>query len=207
MKLTDFEDIIDRCRLTFGAPGKRKFGLRDRLCYLPLWRPTWCHQGDGLWQTLEYQWQIFKEGRIVWAHIVQANVDLFEPGTKDCPASIVFCPDDSVNVGVDVLSYAARSLFALKGTFPKDPELLDIAKKVTDEYSRTFGLLVPKRLSSGYELYEATTFIARKHLPNQMLTGSFFPLLVTCRKPYYSLPLPARYWPKQFVDAWCRQAI
>ena len=207
MKLTDFEDIIDRSRLTFGAPGKRKFGLRERLCYLHLWRPVWCNKSDGLWHVFENQWKLFKDGRIVWAHIVQANVQLFEPGTSDCPASVVFCPDDAINVGVDVLSYAARSMFALKGTLPKDPELLKIAKKVTDEYTRTFGVSVPERFSSGFELYEATTFVSRKHLPNRILSGSLFPMLIACRKPYYSLPLPSRYWPKQFADAWCRNLI
>ena len=68
--------------------------------------------------------------------------------------------------------------------------------------TRTFGVAVPKQFSNGYQFFESSIFITRKHLPTRMLSQSFFPILVTGQQPYYCLPLPSKFWPEELVNLW-----
>ena len=195
------EDLIE-CRKRFGEPGSRRISFPDRICYLNIRKPFWCNTEDDLWHLFKNKWKVIKNGNIVWGHIVQANVLLFKPGTNDCPASVLFSPDPKEVINLSALNYASGCMFNLKNTTPGDEELLQIANTLTDEMSRTFGVKVPQKFCQGFNFYEASTFISRKHLPNGVLSGSVFPLLVSSRSPYYCFPLPSKYWSKNIVDYW-----
>ena len=200
------EEDINTCRELFGAPGDRSFGFLECFFYLRINRPTWCDKSDKLFGLFENTWNIINSGNIVWGHIVQANVLLFEKGSDDCPASVIFSPDPELSPSFEQLSAAAHSMFKLKNTTPDDERLRKIADKLTDEMERTFGVNVPSEFCSDYQLYEASTFISRKHLPNRILSKSMFPLLVSSRKPFWCIPLPSRYWPQVLNEYWCDSA-
>jgi len=205
MSTGELQKLIEECRGKFGGPGKRKFSLLDRWGYMKVPKPKWCTAEDELCQFFKNQRDVFQYGVVVWGHIVQANSLLFEPGDDDCPASIIFCPSPAVQVDSSHLRTVASQLFQLKGTTPTDPELKKFADMLTDEMVRTVGLQVPSQLSRGIPLFEAATFICRKHLPPpSYLTGSMFPLVVSPKKPFYNFPLPARYWPKSLIRSWKR---
>lgn len=197
------KDLLE-CRKQFGPPGLRKFPLMDRLFYLNIKRPDWCTEEEALWQLFENKQDVFKYGNIVWGHIVQANTLLFEPGEDDCPASVLFCPDPKQVIHFETLQSAAQRMFQLKNTTPSDPELLKIAQALTNEVTRTFGVKVPQQFSDGFSLYQASTFIARKHLPNGVLSRPLFPLLVNSKSPFYCFPLPSQYWSNSLVEDWIR---
>ena len=184
------QHLLDQARMTFGQPEARKFSTFDMNIYLSIPRPSWCNQSDQLYCMFQVSKQLLTDGVIVWAHIVQANTLLFTPGDHDCPASVVFAPNPQQYVNLGDLERVAQSLFRLKGTSPSDPELKVFADNITNEYTRTFGLKVPEKLCPNVDLYEATTFVSRKHLPNKVLSLPFFPLLVAQQSPYYNFPLP-----------------
>lgn len=131
---------------------------------------------------------------------MQANILLFEKGRDDCPASVIFSPDPELLPSFHQLSEAAEAMFELKNATPDDEELRKIAESLTDETDRTFGIHVPREFCAEYQLYEATTFISRKHLPNEVLSKSVFPLLISNQRPYWCVPLPSRYWPESLIE-------
>lgn len=196
------QQILEIARQNFGEPGRRKFSWRDRAFYLNIPKPKWCDRNDDLFASFQNKWKLLSNGVVVWAHIVQANALLFEPGTTNCPASVIFSPDQRRHVEPAELGRVAHSLFELKGTSPSEPALKEFADNITNEMTRTFGLKVPESFSPRLQLYESTTFVTRKHLPNRILSVPFFPLVVASEPPYYNFPLPSRYWPQQFVDFW-----
>lgn len=202
MHTTIGQQDLEECRQQFGAPGRRRFRMREGLCYLNIKRPIWCGKQDELWNLFKHKQQVLCHGEIVWGHIVQANTLLFKPGIANCPASVVFCPDSAVPVNLAALSYAAKCMFDLKNTTPEEAELLEIANTLTDEMTRTFGVQVPKQFCNGFTFYEASTFITRKHLPDGVLRRSIFPLLISSVSPYYCFPLPSKYWSSDLIHYW-----
>lgn len=197
------QELLKQARRNFDEPGHRDFSWLDRTFYLNISRPMWCGRSDALFSLFENKKRLLANGIVVWGHIVQANVLLFERGRANCPASVVFSPDSQKQIGPSELENVAHELFKLKGTTPDESELKELADNLTDEMVRTFGLKVPQSASPQDELYEATTFVTRKHLPNGILSRSFFPLVITPESPYYNFPLPSRFWPKPLVDYWC----
>ena len=193
-------ELLGIARKNFGEPGFRNFSWLDRTFYLYISKPVWCTKEDELFATFQHKKQLLADGIVVWAHIVQANSLLFERGNDNCPASVLFAPDVATDIDPREIGSVARTLFQLKGTTPEEPELKELADNITDESVRTFGLAVPDAASPNHKLFEATTFVTRKHLPNGVLTLPFFPLLVAAKAPYYNFPLPSRFWPKKLVD-------
>ena len=200
------QHLLEIARRNIGPPGARRFFWFEKMFYLNIPTPSWCDENDDLFATFQNQQHLMANGIVVWAHIVQANSLLFESGKNNCPASVVFSPDTTLQVEPTDLGRVAKALFKLKGTSPTQADLKEFADNITDETTRTFGLKVPKSVSPRFQLFEASTFVTRKHLPTRILTLPFFPLLVAPQPPYYNVPLPSRYWPKQLVDSWHQAA-
>ena len=187
----------------FGAT-PRRFSLRDRWSYLPSPKPSWHREipQDPLLQMTKQAASVLKHGVVVWGHIVQANAMLFEPGDSDCPGELVYSFDPAIVEDPFYLQEVASELFSLKGTQPTEPELAPIAAYLTDETIRVFGLRVPDLISPEVACLVSTTFFVRKHLPHGRLCSSLFPIVVQPHKPHFALPLPARYWPPEFLQIW-----
>jgi hypothetical protein len=196
------QHILEIARKNFGEPGKRNFSWLDKIFYLNISKPSWCTKDDDLFATFRNKRRLLTDGVVVWAHIIQANILLFKPGSDNCPASVIFSPDCRSRVDPEELGRIAHSLFKLKGTTPGDSDLQELADNITNEMKRTFGLKLPRSVSPHFELYEATTFVTRKHLPNRQLSLPFFPLLIAAEPPYYNYPLPSRFWPQSLIEFW-----
>lgn len=199
------QDLV-QCRRNFAPPGMRHFSFIDKLIYLNIYKPFWCDRKDDLRWLFKNKWDLLENGNVVWAHLVQANELLFEYGNYSCPASVVFSPSPKDIINLDILAQAAGRVFDLKHTTPTDPVLLKIARALTDEFTRTFGVKLPDAICSEHNLYEATCFISQKHLPNGILSGSVFPVIISQKSPYFCVPLPSRYWTGALVDYWYEAA-
>ena len=190
----------------FGA-APRRFWLWERLTYFRLPRPEWMKfdPDDGLVGLLDETDSLFARGKVVWGHVVQANKLLFDYGEYDCPADVVFSLKDWKNVTPHDLWEVAGILYSLKDSQPDRRDLRPIARHLTSERERAFGLPVPPVVSPEIRCHLSTTWFARKHLPDRRLAASLLPLVVSRTKPYYAMPLPGKYWPEAFVEWWCRQ--
>ncbi|WP_327234542.1 hypothetical protein OG349_11655 [Streptomyces sp. NBC_01317] len=139
---------------------------------------------------------------MVWAALVQANVLLFRPGSGDHPAEVVYGPDPKAfDDCPDSLSGIARSLFSLKGTEQYDPELQVFSDHLADEMERTMRMPVPRKLAGNETVHITCVIVARRHLPEQVLHGSIFPLLIHPEKTDVTMILPSRYWPEDLPEA------
>ena len=196
-------DPIQECREKFGrAP--RNISLYNRMTYFrvtkPLW--LWLNRSDKLHTLLRNKRSLFNNGVVVWGQVVQANNLLFRHGYEDCPGEIVYSLNRTLHSDGRQMQRIASRLFALKGTKPADPSLRKIADYLTDEYTRVFGLDVPKIISPSLKCKISTTFFVRKHLPNQRLCKTLLPVVLSTSAPNILMPLPERYWPDSLLQWW-----
>jgi hypothetical protein len=196
-------DVIQDCMNNFGRP-PRKISFVDKHSYLRVSKPDWLRLNptDDLALLFENYNTLLSRGLIVWGHLVQANTEIFENGKSNLPGEVVYSLmiprfDDTA-----ILPDIARELFQLKETKPENQQLHAIATHLATEYSRVFGLKVPPSISPRRACLISTTLFVRKHLPGQKLNTSLFPLIVNPKSPHVVLPLPERYWPKEFVEWW-----
>ncbi len=195
--------VIQDCNAYFGA-APRSFSLMERFRYLKIFGPTVRRvPNDKLNLLLDNAYSLFKEGTIVWGHIVQANYLLYDRNnTSNCPADIVYSPTAARGGNPAKLGHIARELYTLKGTKPANRKTDLIAEYLTDETSRPMGIPVPTEIASAEGYLMTTTFIVRKHLPGRTLFQSAFPIVVHPQKTHLALPLPERYWPRSLVQQW-----
>jgi len=186
----------------FGPPS-RTFTLKDRLTYLRVPRPNWLRMNPehGIRILFSNMQRLLQEGRVVWGHIVQSNVLMFQEGKEDCPAEVVYSLDDPY-ISPEDLAELAGEIYAYKETKPSDPELRFLADHLTDEYTMVYGLPVPASISPNLRCRLSATYLVRKHLPGRRLCKPLFPLIAHPEKPYVVLPLPERYWPRDFAAWW-----
>lgn len=166
---------------------------QQELAYLQIIPPGWMQglEYSAYLEQLNHLSYLYKNGRIVMAHIVQANRLLFsDDNTHSCPAEIVY--DINGQTSIDELSQIAHQLFSLKHTTPDDPELKKYAEHITNEHTQLFSR-VPKVLTKK-ELVTTTMFIWRPHLPNGVLSIGYFPILISDTHQGVATVLPARFW-------------
>lgn len=200
-------DLIHECIDNFGdAP--RKLSFWNRLTYLYLPKPDWLERdpADLLNTIFKNARKVFSEGVVVWGHIIQVNALMFEEGIHNCPGEVVYSLEDSLGTDPNTLERIAHKLFSLKGTEPEDPELEGIARYLTDEMIRVFGLAVPHCISPDIRCQISTVFFVRKHLPMRRVCASLLPLIVLPRHPFVAIPLPERYWPEELIDWWSQES-
>lgn len=166
--------------------------------YLKIAAPPWIRT-DPLQNLVDSYPTLLRQGRVVWAHLVQANNVLFQPGAGDAPAEVVYDPRGLCQP--DELAAAAQGMFKLKGTRPNDAEEARVAEHLTAEISRAFAMPVPQSLSSR-GLLASTLLIFRKHLPNRRLSLGHFPVLISDACPGCVMILPGRWWPRAFAEEW-----
>jgi hypothetical protein len=160
--------------------------------------PSWA-RADPLRRLWQDSPTLLERGKVVWAHMIQANELLFAPGNDDCPGEIVYDPTGIMHPGD--LSPVAGKLFSLKGTVPSGEDFKEIATYLTDERVRVFGLRVPIGVSE-YPLSISTIFFCRKHLPNGVLSLPYFPILISEACPGSTMVLPSLWWPVELVRLW-----
>lgn len=206
-------ELIQQCRVKFG-PSPRKFEwwqVGQSVGFWPIreWAkqyryyfpdpPAWCVD-DPLIQLFQDRKKLLQNGRVVWAHLLQANSLLFNPGFGDSPASIVYGLDAAWDDETDLLQTIAHKLHGLKGSVPDEPQLRPIAAHLTSEMDRSMKMLVPDPICRGRELVATSIMVHRKHLPSGYLTGGLLPLIINPRETACTMILPSRFWPPALLD-------
>ena len=199
-----FPELLLDCAAKFGEP-PRRFYPWTSLFYLQIPRPDWFREvpDDELKVLFQNLGTLYRNGKVVWAHLVQANVALFEPGTWDAPAEFVYSLNDD-KISPEELGKIAHALFSLKGTTPNHADQAPLAEYLTNERTRTYGKPVPRSLSPRFACQVSTTYVIRKHLPGprHALCQSFLPMIVNPIAPHVALPLPSKYWPEALIHWW-----
>jgi Zn-dependent protease with chaperone function len=148
------------------------------------------------------QQRLLREGQIVWAHLVMANVKLFEPGKTDFPALVVYSPDPAFDGDLEALETIANAVFALKDQPAADPDLAEFAQMIADVHTYYFSKPVPRKLAAGRTVFCSVIPVHRKHLADDYLAASWFPLLTLPCQCKHVMILPARLWDRNLVEYW-----
>ncbi len=194
---------LRECTNNYGkAP--RPLSLWDHLTYFNIPKPQWLRAdpSDRLMILFRNLHALFREGTVVWGHVIQANQLLFEKGTHNHPGEVVYSLADSNRVNPEYLQHVAHQLYLLKGTQPDEPELAPIADYLTNQRIRVFGLTVPSIISPSLRCRISTTLFVRTHLPNRRLCSPLLPIIVNPKEPYVAMPLPKRFWPDDLLEWW-----
>lgn len=162
--------------------------------------PAWMTAEDGLREAVDRQRLLLAEGTVGWAALVQANRQLFEPGTADCPAQVIHSRDALFDGRPHELRAIAQRIFQLKGARPSDPRERAIADKVTNEMDRTMGWRLPIELTDR-PVFSAAIMVWRRHIPAGVLSGACVPVL---SHPDTSaiMIVPVEFWPTELVRLW-----
>lgn len=172
--------------------------------YIQMHRPYFIKKDgtDPLFNQYLNLENLYKEGRVVWAAVVQANHSMFLPRDSKKYTSlgeIVYDPYGRTHIGK--LIKLAEMLVNLKNAPPDKLDQLSHHNRLNNGKECVFGADYPKSLSR-LPIKVSSLVIYRKHLPNGLLSQSFFPILISDKCEGIATILPSRFWPKEFVSAW-----
>ena len=172
-------------------------------------RPAWLNSKDPMSEIYSKKSMLLQQGKVIYAHIVQANTILFHAFPPyDCPAQIVYSTDPYVAENPDILSDIAWKLYNYKNA-PEEQipsEWKEIARVIADEYDRSDFTFSMEFGGNSVEFHMIPTMIYRKLLPKRKLCGSLLPVLTVsgCKQ---ILVLPKQYWTKKFTEFWVKGSI
>lgn len=150
---------------------------------------------------------LLKHGRVVWGYIVQANSDLFAPGSKWSLGVVVY--DVAGKQSPKDLAAIASQLSALSDTDnfkqlqfdndnPLHVEVFSIGQLLNSGRISFIGSKVPQ-LISDYPLHLATVCVERKHLPGNMLLLPYVPIVISDLCHGSAMIFPEKWWPKELL--------
>lgn len=191
--------FIEECRSAFA---KCASNSKSERAYWKLEPPRWMPDDDPLRAIYADQHLLFDRPAVVWGAVVQANTRCYAPDSDDSPAAIVYSADPSFDEAPEALNSIARQLKQLKGGAPDDPELKAFADLLADEMRREMRTPLPSSLTGDRAVFYTTIVVARKHLPDGVLSQRFFPLLTNPERTPVTTILPSKYWGPELLDFW-----
>ena len=194
------KQLINALRRSFGAGRLLQGGrwMKQVRTEPPAWMTA---SGDPVRIFYEKQETLFRKGRIGWGALVEADDGVFTPGNDDLPGVLLFSEDEYFDARPAELAAIGARLLELKaagavGAF----ELSRFAQLVRNDSGRPLGVAVPAALSAREPML--SSFVAiRAHLPEGVLAGAWFPVLI---HPSSVVPMimPSTFWPPAMVTAW-----
>lgn len=199
----NFKNILLDIENNIGKPG-RKFSFIDKLTWLKLDKPQWNWKDDDIAILINNWHRVFKEGKLTWGHIIQANVLMFEPGKANCPAEVLLWLDSLDRFDIDEFESMADELYELKGESDilEDKDEKEYAEHLEDEMERNFGSNIPHSISQGYNVKSSVIYCQRKHIPNGVLNVSILPMLYLNENPMLTVIVPQKFWSKEYLELW-----
>lgn len=171
--------------------------------YLQIKKPHWMQSDNELFPQLQYLGECYREGKVVWGALVQANKQLIQSRNPHMPngypGEIVYDPTGRTNA-TELMAYAHK-LYELKTKDSDNPELATHGQRLKNEREYVIGRPYPSSLTN-LPLRISTVFFWRHHLPNGLLSQSFFPILIHDKYKGVATPLPSRFWKQQFIEYW-----
>ncbi len=197
--------LITSLRRSFGAGRLLQGGrwAKQARAEPPAWMEA---SGDPVRIFYEKQETLFRKGRIGWGALVMADDGVFASGADDLPGVLVYSEDEYFDARPAELAAIAARLNELKaagavGAF----ELSRFAQLVRNDSGRPLGVPVPAALSARTPLL--SSFVAiRAHLPEGILAGEWFPVLIHTSS-VVPMIVPSMFWPPALTAAWAERRL
>jgi hypothetical protein len=199
------KQLINTLRRSFGAGRLLQGGrwMKQVRAEPPAWLTA---SGDPVRIFYEKQETLFRKGRIGWGALVEADDGVFAQGEDDLPGVLVFSEDDYFDARPAELAAVGARLAELKAAGASGAsEASRFAQNVRNDSGRPLGIPVPASLSP--KAPTLSSFIAiRAHLPDGMLSGDWFPVLM---HPASVVPMivPHTFWPPAMLTAWSERRM
>lgn len=196
-----FQTILDECRKSFIDP-PRQFDESEMMEFrVP--QPDWMKKDfrPALQELWRNEIRVFREGSIVWGHIVQAHPKLYLQGTIDYPAALIYSRDAYFDDRPGELAQMAEALGELKGSRHDHPQMQLFSDMMREEREVQLNMALPRPLTKGRAVTYTTVLVFRKHLPVAHLVLDLVPLVVHPQLQATWI-LPARWWPAALLDMW-----
>jgi len=193
------KSLINGLRRSFGAGRLLQGGrwMKQVRAEPPAWLSA---SGDPVRIFYEKQETLFRKGRIGWGALVEADDGVFAPGGDDLPGVLVYSEDEHFDARPAELAAIGARLRELRNAGAAGGELARFAQAVRNDSGRPLGMTVPAALSAREPML--SSFIAiRAHLPDGVLAGGWFPVLI---HPSSVVPMimPSTFWPPAMLQAW-----
>ena len=194
------KQLINALRRSFGAGRLLQGGrwMKQVRTEPPAWMVA---SGDPVRIFYEKQETLFRKGRIGWGALVEADDGVFAQGDDDLPGVLVYSEDEYFDARPAELAAIGARLLELKSAGAVGAvELIRFAQLVRNDSGRPLGVTVPAALSAKEPML--SSFVAiRAHLPDGILAGAWFPVLI---HPSSVVPMivPSTFWPPAMLVAW-----
>ena len=199
------KQLINALRRSFGAGRLLQGGrwMKQVRAEPPAWLTA---SGDPVRIFYEKQETLFRKGRIGWGALVEADDGVFARGVDDLPGVLVFSEDEYFDARPAELAAIGARLVELKAAGTAgNAEANRFAQAVRNDSGRPLGVPLPASLSA--RAPTLSSFIAiRAHLPDGLLSGDWFPVLI---HPSSVVPMivPQTFWPPAMLAAWSERRM
>lgn len=173
---------------TFGPAEQEQWRMRP---------PAWCGWGakdDSVPYVL--QWELLREGRLVFGHLVQNHSTAFEVGTGDAPGVALYSPDAAYVEDPSPLVALAKQLRGWKqAKEAPDARFTRIVNGLIHEVDPMVGLQVPPDAVEGRDVFLTSLIFVRKDLPDGFISmNTPLPMLLHATRPGVCRLVPSIYW-------------
>lgn len=193
----DMQQELQIMRLNYINKPLRKLNLR---------KPRWLSPSDRLTLVFREKETLLREGRIYYAHVVQANELLYQrkAARYNCPANFIYSTDGTVNSNPAMLAEMAHMLFSYKDRDLDDvpPEWQRIAGILTSEVDRGAADFTVQTENGQADMHFLAAMVFRELLPKKTLLSLLIPVIAAPEKCQSVITLPRKYWTKNFTKAW-----
>lgn len=198
MTTHSFRNSIQYIRERLG-PAPRRLGFIQSLKFCKRIPSRVRYNGDSLIEQFHYQPFLIREGFPIWGMIIQANDALFQYGTADAPAQMVFSFETSWSDDCPRLDFIAQELFSLKNGRRYGAEEQKFGALLADEYHRALGWKIPQTIARNRKIFSSCMYIHREGLPGNYLANNFLPILAHPASRAI-IPIPKLFWPQSLTQ-------
>jgi hypothetical protein len=168
--------------------------------YLQVEIPQWLI-GDELYKQVLAMPALYQQGHVVWGCVVDTPESMYHAGDEHCVGEIIYDPTGRTTPAK--LSELAQQLYQLRGKKARHPDQVMYIQHANTEHSRLSYHPYPASLSE-YPVRISNIWFWRDHLPNGMLSMTYFPIVICHDEKHLgqAMVLPAWFWPKKLRDEW-----
>lgn len=173
--------------------------------YLQVEIPQWLI-GDELYKQILAMPTLYQQGKIVWGCVVDTPEVMYHAGDEHCVGEIIYDPTGRTTPSK--LVELAQQLYQLRGKKARHSDQLMYIQHTNTEHSRLSYHPYPASLSE-HPIRISNIWFWQDHLPNGMLSMSYFPIIICHDEKYLgqAMVLPAWFWPKKLRDEWLTISI
>lgn len=138
----------------------------------------------------------FEQAEIIYVAVVQANHDLWLPGTAYLPAVIVYTSDKVLRYDIEWLTQMAETISQMKSSKEIPEDCKEMMKTLKDEQS-IFKFKVGTSITGGADVWCETLNFEQSDLPNNCLPANGivpFLLYINGEDVIGPFEIPAKYY-------------